>query len=41
LLPGKGWVRLQDIPNLYMAKCVYTPDEKVFVIGGSRDNKNT
>lgn len=22
-----------------MAKCVYTPDERVFVIGGARDNK--
>ena len=24
-----------------MAKCVYTPDERVFVIGGSKDNKNS
>ena len=39
LIPGRGWARVYDIPLLYMAKCVYTTDERVFVIGGARDNK--
>jgi hypothetical protein len=39
LIPSKGWARLFEIPQLYMAKAVYTTDERVFVIGGAKDNK--
>jgi hypothetical protein len=39
LIPGRGWARIYEIPQLFMAKCVYTTDERVFVIGGAKDNK--
>ena len=40
LIPKQGWSKVKDLPSLYMAKCVYTPDERAFVIGGARDKTN-
>ena len=39
LLPGRGWVKVMPFPDLFMAKCVYTPDQRVFIIGGAKDSK--
>lgn len=39
LLPGRGWVKMLPFPDLFMAKCVYTPENRVFIIGGAKDNK--
>jgi|LauGreDrversion4_2_1035121.scaffolds.fasta_scaffold5375515_1 hypothetical protein len=39
LLPGKGWAKVASV-NLYLAKCAQMPDQSVYIIGGSNDQKS-
>jgi hypothetical protein len=37
LVPGRGWAKVMETPNLYLSKVAQTVDETVYVIGGAKD----
>nr|AAM96949.2 macronuclear development protein 3 [Stylonychia lemnae]AAP20881.1 macronuclear development protein 3 [Stylonychia lemnae] len=39
LIPGQVWQKYHEHQQLLLAKCVFTLDERVFVVGGARDQK--
>lgn len=39
LLPGKGWAKVAPV-QLFLAKCAQMPDQSVYIIGGSNDQKS-
>ncbi|TNV82888.1 hypothetical protein FGO68_gene13992 [Halteria grandinella] len=39
LIPTQGWQKYLDTQQLYMAKCIFTLDDVVYTIGGSKDSK--
>ena len=39
-IPGKGWAKVAGI-QLFLAKCAQLPDQSVYIIGGSHDQKST
>eukprot|EP00347_Sterkiella_histriomuscorum_P021345 403334310 len=39
LVPGQGWIKLAECQNILLAKLVFTMDDKVYIIGGAKDQK--
>ena len=40
LIPGRGWAKINEFKDHFLSKCVQTPNENAYVIGGARDNKS-
>lgn len=39
LIPDRGWAKYHEHNQLLLAKTVFTMDDKVYVIGGAKDQK--
>jgi Kelch motif len=37
LIPGKGWAKVYETPELYLSKVVQGMDETAYIIGGAKD----
>ena len=37
LVPGRGWAKIHETPELYLSKVVQTIDEIAFIVGGAKD----